>query len=793
MKNYLLLITMHADPAMPPGYDEWGGTHAYMKELLDIFGEEEISCILITRKSMEFLPMVEQYNQSCKIIRIINGPDGPMSKLELHNYHQENIDKILEIIGEQEELPRVIHSVYWNSGRLAMELSNQLKVPYVHSVISNSKGRVNRGATEPIPERSGYEQKIYEHADAILCVSDDEKKDLIKFYGITPDKLIVCGQFIAKSFLCPAHDMNGFPRFNSKITEQEQGLASRHYNKVFHLEDESDHFWLHKAFTYLGRMDENKGVIQILRAWSFLANIYMENCPPLWMVGGSIAEISNIRKKAKKYIPELSRLEENYRIVWWGYLNADGLSTILMKTQVVITHSLYEPGGRVSIEAMCSKVPVIATPNGFAKDAIRDWENGFLVEYGDIRKLSARMEHFIRQPLLGNSMGMNALESAIGETSKWAFTQNHLFAYGIVDKPIYKAHETKRDYYARKIVHLFPYCVHSLSNEYLINIFTTNCQKPVYSIKNIDPGICTSDMKLLTSSDGNYIIKHVFVRLATSPFYNPFLKEQIVREAQRHFDIEMNVYHRLNNNVFLCEDPLHHLMFLRELNPMDKSDDNYLENCIQYLVERKRILTADEKNIYIRLIEKSISSFEEIEELLQSLNKQLPSFYFECSGMFSNRVAWSIASYVLAYNKIAFNSTIYSELKNICNFFQSFTYCMDYNNLRDINLDIEQRHLMIFEKEIYLIDHEKTSIGIVEMDIAAFLNDYYRNDAKNDIIQLLKNVTPCLEKLNLQKNEIIAGIAYRFFYDIIVDTVMKCKQQKSLLASIKKLQLLMEQ
>lgn len=66
MKDYILIITMHADPAMAPGYNEWGGTHVYMKELLDSFGERNIPCIMITRKSMQFLQTEEQYNRSCK-------------------------------------------------------------------------------------------------------------------------------------------------------------------------------------------------------------------------------------------------------------------------------------------------------------------------------------------------------------------------------------------------------------------------------------------------------------------------------------------------------------------------------------------------------------------------------------------------------------------------------------------------------------------------------------------------------------------------------------------------------
>ena len=58
IENYILIISMHADPAMPPGYDEWGGTHTYMKELLDEFTKRHYMCILITRLSMKVLPNV---------------------------------------------------------------------------------------------------------------------------------------------------------------------------------------------------------------------------------------------------------------------------------------------------------------------------------------------------------------------------------------------------------------------------------------------------------------------------------------------------------------------------------------------------------------------------------------------------------------------------------------------------------------------------------------------------------------------------------------------------------------
>ena len=65
--EYILILTIHADPAMPPGYSEWGGTHTYMRELLDIFFELHINCVLVTRRTMEELPPIEHYNDYCNI------------------------------------------------------------------------------------------------------------------------------------------------------------------------------------------------------------------------------------------------------------------------------------------------------------------------------------------------------------------------------------------------------------------------------------------------------------------------------------------------------------------------------------------------------------------------------------------------------------------------------------------------------------------------------------------------------------------------------------------------------
>ncbi len=406
--SYILLITIHADPAMPPGYDEWGGTHTYMRELLDCFGSLHLNCILVTRKAMQELPDIEQYNSCCTIYRLKNGDPAPIDKTILYTYHDYNLSAIQQIIEDRGELPQVIHSVYWNSGRLGVELSKKYNIPLVHSVISNSYGRQARGAYEPLPQRASYEQLIYDYAQWILCVSKDEKNDLIKYYGISPKKIIVAGQYIHPSFILPSRDINGFPRLNSKISTEAQLSASLQYNNAFE-NNVNDSFWVYKAFTYFGRIDESKGVDHILNAWCSLYRKYEELCPPLWLIGGSIKEINIIRNKCQAIENYIHQAEQDGKIIWWGCIDAIGASTLLLKTLVLITNSLYEPGGRVITEAMSEGIPVIASPNGFALDLVHDWDNGFLVNHGDENALSMRMEHFIRQPFLSTIEDIDSL------------------------------------------------------------------------------------------------------------------------------------------------------------------------------------------------------------------------------------------------------------------------------------------------------------------------------------------------------------------------------------------------
>ncbi len=131
----LLIISLHASPNMAPGVSEWGGTHIYMKELLQEIDYEKFNVVLVTRKVFPIQKDIEQIGPKCKIINLSFGSLGDFDKRLISNYHESNFMRVKEILEQLCFKPDVIHSVYWNSGYLALSLSRY----YPFKIITSAK------------------------------------------------------------------------------------------------------------------------------------------------------------------------------------------------------------------------------------------------------------------------------------------------------------------------------------------------------------------------------------------------------------------------------------------------------------------------------------------------------------------------------------------------------------------------------------------------------------------------------------------------------------------------------
>jgi D-inositol-3-phosphate glycosyltransferase len=167
---------------------------------------------MVTRRSSEDLPAEERISQLMNLVRIQIGPLGPLDKALLDGLHAESLNAVRAVIRSARRSPDVIHSVYWNSGRVALDLSKELGIPFVHTVISNGRRRFLLGAAPNAAGREVVEAQVFGAAFRIFCITDAERQDLIELYAVAPERVVVVGRPVSEWFLRPAHDEMGEPR-----------------------------------------------------------------------------------------------------------------------------------------------------------------------------------------------------------------------------------------------------------------------------------------------------------------------------------------------------------------------------------------------------------------------------------------------------------------------------------------------------------------------------------------------------------------------------------------------------
>lgn len=398
----VLIIDLHCDALLPSGVGEFGGGNTYSKSVISTIMNTDVEFMYITRKKLPSLPDTEKIASNIKYIRIHISQEEVEDKDTLFLYTDEFLDQIFKLIHQYQFIPDLVHSIYWPSGIIAQKLSRYFEIPMIHTVLSNGmRKKIQSGNYKIADKRISAELSCFQQAKYIICSSNYELNDIKNLYHISENKLILTGLDVDSSFKVPAYDRSGSYQLSKLNSDISQYIT---IDKASHFEDSL--WWNNGAFLYYGRFHLDKGILEIITCWLELKQRY-SNFPPLWIAGGTPEQIYRLRKQTG-IEKQLIRFESTYDLVWWGRLTPEGLSTLMLKTLALVSHSRYESGGLMVLEAMAHKIPVIATPHGYAKDYIRDWENGFLVPFSDQILLKRRLLHFYKQPFLSAILGEKA-------------------------------------------------------------------------------------------------------------------------------------------------------------------------------------------------------------------------------------------------------------------------------------------------------------------------------------------------------------------------------------------------
>ena len=418
----IAIICLLGDPLLPAvSVPNSGGYNVDSLELLEfMLTQKDWNCVFITNKSDYMTEDKQIIGDNITIYRVLI-PDIYIKNQNLiSEYYPKIFESIEDILDLHNSRIDLVHSFYWLSGKVAYDINKKYNIPYVHSAVSLSLDKLSCGEAPNCYFQFEWEKKFLKSAKYVMTITDAEQRSLTKKYGINPMKVVIVGRGVHKAFEYPIRTPDGIP---SQLTNTVVNISQPVTNADF---------WNNGVFLYMGRLKRIKGIYYIVKAWYNLYMDYKENTPPLWIVGGTPNEIEDVRNQIKKFVSELQQLESTQKVVWWGYLNPEGISTLLLKTLVLVCHSKFEAGGRIIIEAMSSGTPIISTPTGFGADYIYDWCNGFLVPYADESLLTHRMRHFVIQPLLSNSLGNIATQAYQRIKTRFNCYDKHITLYNNV-------------------------------------------------------------------------------------------------------------------------------------------------------------------------------------------------------------------------------------------------------------------------------------------------------------------------------------------------------------------------
>ncbi|MEY8349324.1 glycosyltransferase [Bacillus cereus] len=163
------------------------------------------------------------------------------------------------------------------------------------------------------------------------------------------------------------------------------------------------------VITTIGRVTEQKGHIFLVKAIKKVKEYY-PNVRVLIVGNKGLDKV--LYKKITDYV-ELEKLQENVSFLG----NREDVPEIMKMSDVFVFPSLYEGFALVSLEAMASSIPIIATDVGSIREIIMPNKNGIIIPSKDVKSIEDNILYMLDNPVIAQSMGREGQKFIIDKFS----------------------------------------------------------------------------------------------------------------------------------------------------------------------------------------------------------------------------------------------------------------------------------------------------------------------------------------------------------------------------------------
>ncbi len=209
-------------------------------------------------------------------------------------------------------------------------------------------------------------------AHKIIAISENTKKDIIDYYKVSPDKIEVIYQS------CDEH-------FKTILPTNELNSIKAKYNLP------------EKYILYVGTIESRKNLAVLVKAMAEINTDYK-----LVVLGKKKSYFSKI------VAPIIKKLSLDNRILFFENLEFQDLPGVYQNAKLFVLPSYYEGFGIPIIEALYSKIPVIAATGSCLEEAGGPGSKYFKPD--DVEELIATIKSVIDDPVLSSKMIENGTQ-----------------------------------------------------------------------------------------------------------------------------------------------------------------------------------------------------------------------------------------------------------------------------------------------------------------------------------------------------------------------------------------------
>jgi D-inositol-3-phosphate glycosyltransferase len=389
-RGRIALISVHGDPAIAIGQEEAGGQNVYVRQVGEALAKKGWQVDMFARRTAPDQASIVEHQPGCRTIRLNAGKPEFIDRNELYERLPEFVESFLQFQRENNVMYPLIHTNYWLSGAVGMELRKQQLLKLIHTYHSLGVIKYQNTATIPMiaKTRLQIEKACLETADRVVATSPQEQdhmRSLVSEKGNI--EIIPCGT-----------EIDRFGQIDRSSARQKLGI------------DPAE-----KMVLYVGRFDPRKGIETLVRA-AGRPEVRDQPNLGLYIAGGS-REGQKDAKERDRIEGIVNRLQLGDRTTFLGRLDRDVLALYFAAADVCVVPSHYEPFGLVAIEAMASRTPVVASAVGGLQFTVVPEETGLLAPPQDEAAFANAIARLLSNPEWCQKLGEKARDRVAAKFS----------------------------------------------------------------------------------------------------------------------------------------------------------------------------------------------------------------------------------------------------------------------------------------------------------------------------------------------------------------------------------------